>query len=46
MTVLVPQVDRGVRSPADISMDVSKLVQELGIRPTTFKDGVKCTLDN
>ncbi|CAN1308660.1 Methionine adenosyltransferase 2 subunit beta [Linum perenne] len=45
-SVSASSVDRGVRSPADISMDVSKLVQELGIRPTTFKDGVKCTLDN
>ncbi|CAN0824740.1 Methionine adenosyltransferase 2 subunit beta [Linum grandiflorum] len=42
--VSASSVDRGVRSPADISMDVSKLVKELGIRPTPFKDGVKFTL--
>ncbi|OAY62334.1 methionine adenosyltransferase 2 subunit beta [Manihot esculenta] len=39
-------VDRGVISPADISMDISKLVQTLNIVPTSFKDGVKLTLEN
>ncbi|KAF2315336.1 hypothetical protein GH714_038865 [Hevea brasiliensis] len=38
-------VDRGVASPADISMDISKLVQTLNILPTPFKDGVKLTLE-
>ncbi|WRX11353.1 RmlD-like substrate binding domain - like 1 [Theobroma cacao] len=37
-------VDRGVMSPADISMDITKLVQTLNISPTPFKDGVKLTL--
>lgn len=39
------QVDRGVKSPADISMDVSRLIQKLGIYPVSFIDGVKLTLD-
>lgn len=38
------QVDRGVKSPADISMDISKLVKTLNISPTSFKDGVNLTL--
>lgn len=42
--VLISQVDRGVKSPADISMDITKLVQKLNICPTPFKDGVKLTL--
>ena len=42
--MLVSQVDRGVISPADISMDIAKLVQTLKISPTPFKDGVKLTL--
>ncbi|KAL2892273.1 F-actin-uncapping protein LRRC16A [Bienertia sinuspersici] len=37
-------VDRGVQSPADISMDISKLVKTLNISPTSFKDGVNLTL--
>lgn len=44
--MLIFQVDRGVISPADISMDISKLVQTLNIVPTSFKDGVKLTLEN
>ncbi|GKV13083.1 hypothetical protein SLEP1_g24150 [Rubroshorea leprosula] len=44
-TVSASSVDRGVRSPADISMDVTKLVQTLKISPTPFKDGVRLTLD-
>lgn len=44
--MLIFQVDRGVMSPADISMDISKLVQTLNIVPTSFKDGVKLTLEN
>ncbi|GFY92595.1 NAD(P)-binding Rossmann-fold superfamily protein [Actinidia rufa] len=30
-------VDRGVKSPADISMDISKLIQTLGISPIPFR---------
>ncbi|OMP00503.1 dTDP-4-dehydrorhamnose reductase [Corchorus olitorius] len=37
-------VDRGVMSPADISMDITKLVQTLNFSPTPFKDGVTLTL--
>ncbi|AET02100.1 putative methionine adenosyltransferase [Medicago truncatula] len=37
-------VDRGVKSPADISMDITRLVQTLNINPVSFKDGVKLTL--
>ncbi|KAJ7951106.1 Methionine adenosyltransferase 2 subunit beta like [Quillaja saponaria] len=38
-------VDRGVKSPSDISMDITKLVQTLNISPIPYKDGVKLTLD-
>nr|GME12805.1 methionine adenosyltransferase 2 subunit beta [Ipomoea batatas] len=38
-------VDRGVKSPADISMDITKLIQTLGVSPTGFKEGVKLTLE-
>ncbi|XP_077223819.1 NAD(P)-binding Rossmann-fold superfamily protein [Tasmannia lanceolata] len=38
-------VTRGVASPADISMDISRLVQTLGITPVSFKDGVRLTLE-
>lgn len=40
---LLFQVDRGVKSPADISMDISRLVQTLKIHPVSFKDGVRST---
>ena len=39
------QVDRGVKSPADISMDIDKLVKTLNISPISFKEGVKLTLN-
>ncbi|KAE8733336.1 methionine adenosyltransferase 2 subunit beta isoform 2 [Hibiscus syriacus] len=42
--IYASSVDRGVMSPADISMDITKLVQSLNISPTPFKDGVKLTL--
>ncbi|XP_044501597.1 methionine adenosyltransferase 2 subunit beta [Mangifera indica] len=42
--VSASSVDRGVMSPADISMDITKLVQTLNICPVSFKDGVKLTL--
>jgi hypothetical protein len=41
---IIFQVDRGVKSPADISMDITRLVQTLNINPVSFKDGVKLTL--
>lgn len=37
-------VNRGVKSPADISMDITKLVQTLNISPISFRDGVRLTL--
>ena len=39
------QVDRGVKSPCDISMDITKLVQTTGISPTCFAEGVRLTLE-
>uniref|UniRef100_A0A6N2MGV5 RmlD-like substrate binding domain-containing protein n=1 Tax=Salix viminalis TaxID=40686 RepID=A0A6N2MGV5_SALVM len=49
-TSLIKQVSassvyRGVSSPADISMDISKLIQTLNISPTSFRDGVMLTLE-
>lgn len=43
--VSASSVDRGVRSPADISMDITRLVQTLRISPTPFKEGVRMTLE-
>ncbi|XP_020210635.1 methionine adenosyltransferase 2 subunit beta isoform X2 [Cajanus cajan] len=43
-SVSASSVDRGVKSPADISMDITKLVQTLKIYPVSFKDGVRLTL--
>jgi hypothetical protein len=42
----VPQVNRGVVSPPDISMDVSKLVAELNFKLTGFAAGVAMTLNS
>ncbi|XP_028769173.1 methionine adenosyltransferase 2 subunit beta-like isoform X1 [Neltuma alba] len=42
--VSASSVDRGVRSPADISMDISRLVQTLKIHPIPFEEGVRLTL--
>ncbi|KAF7814676.1 methionine adenosyltransferase 2 subunit beta [Senna tora] len=43
-SVAASSVDRGVRSPADISMDITRLFQTLKIHPVSFKDGVRLTL--
>lgn len=43
--VSASSVNRGITSPADISMDINRLVQVLGITPTPFKDGVRLTLE-
>lgn len=40
------QIDRGVKSPADISMDISKLIQMLGFSPMKFEEGVRLTFTN
>uniref|UniRef100_A0A7N0ZQT3 RmlD-like substrate binding domain-containing protein n=1 Tax=Kalanchoe fedtschenkoi TaxID=63787 RepID=A0A7N0ZQT3_KALFE len=37
-------VNRGVNSPADISMDITKLIQTVNVSPTSFRDSVKLTL--
>ncbi|KAI3756870.1 hypothetical protein L1987_56694 [Smallanthus sonchifolius] len=42
--VSASSIDRGVKSPADISMDISKLIQTLDFTPTSFEDGVKLTI--
>ncbi|KMT20597.1 hypothetical protein BVRB_1g005790 [Beta vulgaris subsp. vulgaris] len=42
--VSASSVDRGVKSPADISMDIGKLVKTLNLTSTSFKDGVNMTL--
>ncbi|KAI3693353.1 hypothetical protein L6452_33188 [Arctium lappa] len=44
--VSASSIDRGVKSPADISMDISKLIQTLDFTPTSFHDGVKLTINN
>jgi hypothetical protein len=38
------QVNRGVASPSDISMDIRNLVAEVGINLTSFVTGVALTL--
>lgn len=43
-SVSASSVDRGVKSPADISMDITKLIQTLGISPISYRDGVRLTL--
>ncbi|KAG6505514.1 hypothetical protein ZIOFF_037870 [Zingiber officinale] len=43
--VSASSVDRGVRSPSDISMDISRLIQVLGVSPCLFEDGVRSTLE-
>ncbi|KAJ9556322.1 hypothetical protein OSB04_010936 [Centaurea solstitialis] len=44
--VSASSINRGVKSPADISMDISKLIQTLDFMPTSFHDGVKLTIDS
>ncbi|KAJ0963814.1 hypothetical protein J5N97_028936 [Dioscorea zingiberensis] len=44
--VSASSVNRGVASPADISMDISKLIQLLTIIPVSFEHGVKATLES
>ncbi|VAI51894.1 unnamed protein product [Triticum turgidum subsp. durum] len=43
-SVPASSVNRGVASPPDISMDITRLTQTLGIQPITFLDGVRATL--
>ncbi|CAN6232855.1 unnamed protein product [Urochloa humidicola] len=44
-SVSASSVNRGVASPPDISMDITKLTQLLSIKPISFQDGVRATLD-
>ncbi|KAL6565927.1 hypothetical protein OROHE_004982 [Orobanche hederae] len=44
-TQWISEVDRGVKSPSDISMDISKLIQTTGISPTRYTEGVRLTLE-
>ncbi|EEF50486.1 methionine adenosyltransferase 2 subunit beta [Ricinus communis] len=44
-SVSAASVDRGVLSPADISMNISRIVRELHFSPTPFRHGVKLTLE-
>ncbi|RCV09028.1 hypothetical protein SETIT_1G374100v2 [Setaria italica] len=44
-SVSASSVNRGVASPSDISMDITKLTQMLSIKPISFQDGVRATLD-
>lgn len=44
--VSASSVDRGVKSPVDISMDITKLIQTLHISPTSFRAGVQLTLES
>ncbi|KAL6513588.1 hypothetical protein OROGR_021074 [Orobanche gracilis] len=44
-SVSASTVDRGVKSPSDISMDISKLIQTTGISPTPYTEGVRLTLE-
>ncbi|KAJ3672234.1 hypothetical protein LUZ60_006955 [Juncus effusus] len=43
-SVSASSVNRGVVSPSDISMDITRLVELIGSKPTSFQDGVKQTL--
>ncbi|KAL2477846.1 NAD(P)-binding Rossmann-fold superfamily protein [Forsythia ovata] len=43
--VSASSVDRGVKSPADISMAITKLIQTLHISPISYAKGVRLTLD-
>ncbi|THF94684.1 hypothetical protein TEA_015546 [Camellia sinensis var. sinensis] len=43
-SVSASSVDRGVKSPTDISMDITKLMQTLDFSPIPFRDGVRLTL--
>ncbi|KAK6142826.1 hypothetical protein DH2020_023174 [Rehmannia glutinosa] len=43
--VSASSVDRGVKSPSDISMDITKLIQTTGISPTSYTEGVRLTLE-
>nr|XP_009761652.1 PREDICTED: replication factor C subunit 4-like [Nicotiana sylvestris] len=43
--IQMSQVNHGVKSPADISMDITRLIQTLNMSTTAFRAGVKLTLE-
>nr|XP_009786751.1 PREDICTED: uncharacterized protein LOC104234807 [Nicotiana sylvestris] len=43
--IQMSQVNHGVKSPVDISMDITRLIQTLNMSTTAFRDGVKLTLE-
>ncbi|KAG8363336.1 hypothetical protein BUALT_Bualt19G0011800 [Buddleja alternifolia] len=43
--VSASSVDRGVKSPSDISMDISKMLQKTGFSATPYREGVRLTLE-
>ncbi|GAB2244996.1 hypothetical protein Droror1_Dr00000489 [Drosera rotundifolia] len=45
-SVSASSLDRGVKSPADISMDISELKNTLNISPVGFVEGVRLTLES
>nr|CAN72378.1 hypothetical protein VITISV_014357 [Vitis vinifera] len=44
--VSASSVDRGVKSPVDISMDITELIQTLHISPTSLRVGIQLTLES
>ena len=40
------QIDRGVKSPSAISMDISKVIQTLDFRQLCFKSSVNLTIES
>nr|XP_009789965.1 PREDICTED: replication factor C subunit 2-like [Nicotiana sylvestris] len=45
VVVAAEKVNHGVKSPVDISMDITRLIQTLNMSTTAFRDGVKLTLE-
>ncbi|KAM7261244.1 hypothetical protein ACFE04_026719 [Oxalis oulophora] len=45
-SVSASTVDRGVKSPPDISMDISKLGEILGFSPTPYREAVRLTFES
>nr|XP_009787643.1 PREDICTED: replication factor C subunit 4-like [Nicotiana sylvestris] len=43
--VAAEKVNRGIKSPVDISMDITRLIQTLNMSTTAFRDAVKLTLE-
>ncbi|XP_070014840.1 replication factor C subunit 4-like [Nicotiana sylvestris] len=45
VVVAAEKVNRSVKSPVDISMDITRLIQTLNMSTTAFRDSVKMTLE-